>query len=83
LCTQSVGLVAAACERAGIATAMLALVRDVAIRVRPPRALAVPFEFGAPLGRPNDVPGQLDVLRQLLALFLESGPPPVLRDLIL
>jgi hypothetical protein len=82
MCTQSVGLVAAACERVGIATAMIALVRSVAERVRPPRALAVPFDFGAPLGRAGDVDQQLDVLRQLLALFDAPAPPPVLRDYV-
>jgi len=59
---------------------MIALVREVALRVRPPRALSVPFDFGAPLGRPGDAQQQLDVLRALLALFSVPGPPPVLRD---
>ena len=67
-------------ERFGIATVCVALVRSIAEKVRPPRALAVPFRFGAPLGEANDAAGQLAVMRVALALLGESGPPPVLRD---
>jgi hypothetical protein len=80
MCTQSVGLVAGALEAAGIATVCVALVRDVAVRVRPPRALAVPFPFGAPLGRAGDADGQRAVVRQALALLAAPGPGPVLAD---
>lgn len=41
----------------------------------PSRSLWVPFELGRPLGAPNDVEFQMDVLRSLLGLFeRESGP---------
>ena len=80
MCTQSVALLAAVIEAHGISTTCLALLREVAEQVRPPRALAVPFPFGAPLGAPNDLPGQTSVLRQALRLLEEPGPPPVLRD---
>ena len=58
----------------------MALVRAVAERVRPPRALAVPFPFGRALGRAGDARGQLTVMRAAFALLAEPGPPPVLRD---
>ena len=80
MCTQSVGLLAGVLERAGIPTVCIALVRSVAEKVGPPRALAVPFRFGAPLGGANDAPGQIAVMRAALSLLSEPGPPPVLRD---
>ncbi|MFW6201635.1 MAG: hypothetical protein ACOC8B_03595 [Gemmatimonadota bacterium] len=80
MCTQSVGLLAGVLEARGIATVCIALVRSVAEKVRPPRALAVPFPFGAPLGRAGDASGQLRVMRAALALLDEEGPPPVIRD---
>lgn len=80
MCTQSVGLLAGVMERTGIVTVCIALVRSVAEKVRPPRALAVPFRFGAPLGEANDVTGQLAVIRAALSMVGEPGPPPVLRD---
>ena len=74
------GLIAGVLERCGIATVCIALVRSVAEKVRPPRALAVPFRFGAPLGEANDEHGQRSVMRAALGLLAETGPPPVLRD---
>ena len=73
------GLIAGVLEQHGIATVCIALVRSVAEKVRPPRALAVPFRFGAPLGEANDEAGQLAVTRTALRLLDETGPPPVLR----
>ena len=81
MCTQSVGLVAGVLEAAGIATTCVALVRSVAERVRPPRALAVPFPFGAPLGLAHDAPGQRAVVAAALGLLAAPGPGPVLADL--
>ena len=80
MCTQSVGLLAAALEARGIVTACIALVRSVAERVRPPRALAVPFPFGRPLGAPGDSALQRRVLLALLSLLEARGPGPELRD---
>lgn len=80
MCTQSVGLLAAVLEERGISTTCIALVRSVAEHLRPPRALTVPFPFGSPLGVAHDVPTQLSVMRQTLALLEEPGPPPILRD---
>lgn len=76
------GLVAAEIERAGIPTVAQVFLREVAEQVRPPRALWVPFDHGLPLGAPNDVPLQLDVLRQTFALLDRPGPGPVLVDYV-
>ncbi len=74
------GLIAGVLERYGIATVCIALVRSVAEAVRPPRALVVPFRFGAPLGGAHDETGQLAVMMAALRLLDDSGPPPLLRD---
>ncbi len=78
MCNQSVGLIAAELERQRIATVCIALVRSIAERVRPPRALVVPFPFGYPLDRPGDAPAQQRVVGAALELFEHPGPPPLL-----
>ncbi len=80
MCSQTVGLVAAECERQGITTVALQLLRHVAEAVRPPRALWVPYPHGFPLGRPHDAEGQRAVLRAALALAEHPGPGPILTD---
>jgi len=81
MCNQAVSLVSAEIERAGIPTVVVALLREVAVAVRPPRSLFVPFRHGFPLGRPGDAELQRHVLAAALRL-LERGDlaPPVLVD---
>lgn len=75
------GLVAAELERRGIATVAIQLLREVAEKVRPPRALFVPFKHGYPLGAPNDPSQQHEVIEAALRLFEdESLTPPALAD---
>lgn len=66
-------------ERAGLPTALIALIRAHVERMRPPRALAVPFELGRPLGAPGEPAFQRRVLRALLDLF-KAPAGPVLLD---
>ena len=66
-------------EAAGIATVVLSSVREVAQKVAPPRALHCEFPLGRPLGIPNDVDFQMDVLRRAFAL-LDEKTGPVLVD---
>ena len=74
-------LVAAECERRGITTVVIQLLREAAERVRPPRALLVPFRHGFPLDRPNDPPRQLRVLEAMLAMAEADHPHgPVLAE---
>lgn len=80
MCNQAVGLVAAELERQGIATVSIQLLREVAERVRPPRALFVPFPHGYPLGRPDDAGLQHAVIRAALDLLHQAWGPPVLAD---
>lgn len=62
-------------ESAGIATTQISLVRLHTEKMRPPRALWVPFELGRPFGPPNDAPFQTRVVVAALKLFgLPQGP---------
>ncbi len=67
-------------EDEGLATVVVALVREHAAAMRPPRALWVPFELGRPFGAPNDSALQTRVLRAALALLDHPGPGPLLQD---
>jgi len=80
MCNQAVSLVSAEIERRGIATGVIQLLREVAERVRPPRALWVPFPHGYPLDTPDDPARQWAVLEALLELIERPGPPPVLEE---
>ena len=74
-------LVAAEMERQGIATVAIQLLREVAERVRPPRALCVPFPHGYPLGRPDEPGLQYAVIEAALRLLEDHTlRPPVLVD---
>ena len=66
-------------ESAGLTTVAVALVREHAERVRPPRALWVPFYFGYALGKPDDPDFQHQVISAMLAT-LEAKAGPVLAD---
>jgi hypothetical protein len=66
-------------EAAGLSTISLALVREHAIKVKPPRALFVPFPFGYALGKPNAPQLQHRVLAAAFAL-LQQPSGPVLAD---
>jgi hypothetical protein len=62
-------------ERRGITTASLTMLPEVTKKVRPPRALSVPWPLGFPLGAPNDVALQRKVLIALLALLSRTDVP--------
>ncbi len=78
MCVQTVGLVQAAIERAGITTVSISLLREVTQVIKPPRALFVPFRMGYPLGAPNDPGLQHMVIASALAL-IERKDVPVLE----
>jgi hypothetical protein len=80
MCNQTVCLIAAELERRGITTVCIALLRDVVEKVRPPRALAVPFPHGYPLDAPLAPERQRRVIEAALALCEAEGPPPVVAD---
>jgi hypothetical protein len=81
MCNQTVCLVAAELERQGISTVVIQLLRNVAEKVRPPRALFVPFKHGYPLDAPGDAKRQTAVIEAALQLLEDASlTPPVLRD---
>jgi len=81
MCNQAVGLVAAELERQGIASVAIQLLRVVAERVRPPRALYVPFRHGYPLDAPLERARQHSVIEAALRVFEDREmSPPVLVD---
>lgn len=66
-------------EEEGLPTTQISLVRPHTEKIRPPRALWVPFELGRPIGQPNDPDFQKRVLRACLGL-LDAPSGPVLED---
>lgn len=66
-------------ESAGIATVVLSSIREMVVKVAPPRALHCEFPLGRPLGKPGDAEFQHDVLRRAFAL-LDAPSGPVLVE---
>lgn len=81
MCNQTVSLVAAELERRGIATVVVQLLRFIAEKVQPPRALLVPFKHGFPLGEPKNPELQREVIAAALRLFEDAdAEPPLLTE---
>ncbi len=66
-------------EAQGVSTAGISLIREQTEKMKPPRALWVPFELGRPLGPPNEPEFQMEVLHALLDTLKETSGP-VLHD---
>jgi len=62
-----------------LATTQISLIRLHTEKIKPPRALWVPFDLGRPLGVPNDPDFQTRVLTAALKL-LEAPSGPVLEE---
>ena len=67
-------------EDEGLATVIVALVREHVVAMSPPRALWVPFELGRPFGAPNDGGLQRRILQSALALLDKKVSSPLLED---
>ena len=67
-------------EEDGVPTVTIALIPQHAKAMTPPRALAVPFDLGRPLGAPNRPQFQHEVLSALLDLATREGPGPVFEE---
>lgn len=67
-------------EREGLSTVTLGLIPQHVRRMKPPRALLVPFELGRPLGAPNQPGLQTAVLQTALGLLDEAPPPPFIAE---
>jgi hypothetical protein len=79
MCNQAVGLIQGAIEEVGIATVSLSLLREVTKKVRPPRAMFVPFPHGFTLGRPHGAELQHQIIREAFKL-LELMELPVFEE---
>jgi hypothetical protein len=79
MCTRAVGALSHYLESEGIATTGISLIRLHSERIRPPRALWVPFELGRPLGVPDDAAFQRKVLDAAFGLLARPAGP-VLED---
>jgi D-proline reductase (dithiol) PrdB len=78
-CTRATCAIAYYLESEGIMTTGVALVRENAEAMRPPRLLWVSFPMGHPLGKPGDANFQHEVIRHSLDLLLRPAGP-VLED---
>lgn len=59
-------------ESAGLCTVIVTMMPYWAEKIGVPRALAVEFPFGHPLGRPHDPDMQLRVIRQALSVLASA-----------
>ena len=75
MCHQSVGLIQRRVEYAGITTVSISLLREITEKIRPPRALFVPFPLGYPLGEPNDAELQTRIVQAAFALLSRNDCP--------
>lgn len=66
-------------EAAGLVTVCIAMVREHAEKVKPPRALFVPYPFGFALGKPNDPELQHRIVAAALEL-VDKPQGPALED---
>ena len=75
MCNQSVGLIQRCIEYAGITTVSISLLCEITEKIRPPRALFVPFPLGYPLGEPNNSELQMRIMRSAFALLSRNDCP--------
>jgi hypothetical protein len=79
VCVQTVGLAQAAVEARGIPTVSVTMLEKVTEKIRPPRALSVPYPLGYPLGEPDNRGLQIEILRAMLALLARNDLPVLER----
>ena len=75
MCNQSVGLIQRAIEYAGMTTVSLSLLREITEKIRPPRALFVPYPLGYPLGEPNNAALQTRIMQSAFDLLPRTDAP--------
>lgn len=75
MCHQSVELIQRAIEYAGMSTVSLSVLREITEKVRPSRALFVPYPLGYPLGEPNNAELQTRIICTAFALLPRTDFP--------
>ena len=73
------GLIQRALEAAGIPTVSVSLLREVTEKLRVPRAVAVRWPFGHPLGEPFNRAQQLTVIRDALGALYTAAPGTIVN----
>ena len=72
---QTVGLAQQIIEARGITTASITMLSGITKKLKPPRALSVPYPLGFPLGEANNPELQHEILSDLLALLTRDDVP--------
>jgi D-proline reductase (dithiol) PrdB len=67
-------------EAAGIPTVCVVGIREIAERVRPPRAVHLKWPFGHPLGEPGNRAQQLSVIHYALTALATVQEPGAILD---
>lgn len=67
-------------EEEGISTVSISLLREVTEKVKPPRALFVPYPLGFPLGEPNNAELQRKILVRAFELLSKEAEKSILED---
>jgi hypothetical protein len=75
MCHQSVGLIQRAIEYAGMATVSISVLKEITEKIRPPRALFVPYPLGYPLGEPDNSELQTRIVRAAFSLLARNDFP--------
>jgi hypothetical protein len=74
-------VIARVLEERGLSTIAMSLVREHTVKLKPPRAVWVPFPFGHSIGHRNDITEQRAVL-ELAFSTLDAPAGPVLLDFV-
>ena len=74
------GLIARTIEAAGIPTVTIIGLREIAERVRPPRAVHLKWPFGHPLGEPGNRAQQLSAIHYALRALYEVREPGTILE---
>ena len=72
---QTVGLAQQIVEERGITTASITLLPEITKKLRPPRALAVPYPLGYPLGEPDNPVLQHEIMAALIKTLVRNDVP--------
>jgi hypothetical protein len=67
-------------EKSGIPTVSISLLREITVRVRPPRVLVVDRPLGYPLGAPHDINLQKRIVMAALEMLTHPVRESILVD---
>jgi D-proline reductase (dithiol) PrdB len=79
MCHRSVGLVQAALEDAGMATASVSMRPEISFAMSVPRAVHVRFPLGNPLGEPGRPDQHRRILEDMFRLLETADEPQIVE----